>query len=160
MLWVLIRSMFSWRNKKNISIFPLKKKKQQNTHTHKKGPIWSYAFVIHLAAALDAIVVSFLLFLFLFPPKNKYHIYWDRQICRNNVGPDHITKTSPFKYTENFTIKKWKKKSDKNSYIFPISAKNIACGYSLELPTDEEKMPRLYCTDGHADLDLHCLQIA
>ena len=32
-----------------------------------------------------------------------------------------ITKTSLFKYTENFTTKKWKF-SDKNSDIFPISA--------------------------------------
>ena len=48
--------------------------------------------------------------------------------------PFPITKTSLFKYTENFTIKKWKKKSDKNSYIFQISAQNIDCGYSLEPP--------------------------
>ena len=44
-----------------------------------------------------------------------------------------ITKTSLFKYTENFTTKKWKF-SDKNSDIFHISAQNIDCGYSLELP--------------------------
>ena len=43
----------------------------------------------------------------------------------------HITKTSLFKYTENFTTKKWKF-SDKNSDIFHISAQNIDCGYSLE----------------------------
>ena len=41
-----------------------------------------------------------------------------------------ITKTSLFKYTENFTTKKWKF-SDKNSDIFHISAKKIDCGYSL-----------------------------
>ena len=45
-----------------------------------------------------------------------------------------ITKTSLFKYTENFTIKKMEKKSDENSYIFHVSAKNIDCGYSLEPP--------------------------
>ena len=45
----------------------------------------------------------------------------------------HITKTRPFKYTENFTTKK-RKLSDKNSDIFHISAQNIDCGYSLELP--------------------------
>ena len=37
------------------------------------------------------------------------------------------------KYTENFTTKKWNF-SDKNFDIFHISAQNIACGYSLELP--------------------------
>ena len=44
-----------------------------------------------------------------------------------------ITKTSLFKYTENFTAKKGKT-SDKNFDIFHISAQNIDCGYSLELP--------------------------
>ena len=44
-----------------------------------------------------------------------------------------ITKTTLFKYTENFTTKKWKI-SDKNSDIFHISAQNIDCGYSLEPP--------------------------
>ena len=47
--------------------------------------------------------------------------------------PLFITKTSLFKYTEHYTIKKWKF-SDKNSDIFYISAQNIDCGYSLELP--------------------------
>ena len=42
-------------------------------------------------------------------------------------------KTRLFKYTENFTTKKWKF-SDKNSDIFHISARNIDCGYSLEPP--------------------------
>ena len=41
-------------------------------------------------------------------------------------NPD-ITKTSLFKYTENFTTK-----SDKNPIFFLISAQNIDCGYSLE----------------------------
>ena len=45
----------------------------------------------------------------------------------------HITKTSLFKYTENFTNKKLKF-SDKNSDIFHISAQNIDCVYSLEPP--------------------------
>ena len=39
-----------------------------------------------------------------------------------------ITKTRPFKYIENFTIK------IKNSDIFHIPAPNIDCGYSLEPP--------------------------
>ena len=44
-----------------------------------------------------------------------------------------ITKTLIFKYTENFTTKK-RKFSHKNTDIFHISAQNIDCGYSLELP--------------------------
>ena len=47
-----------------------------------------------------------------------------------------ITKISLFRYTEKFyhqKIKK-KKKSDKSSDIFLISAQNIDCGYSLEQP--------------------------
>ena len=42
-------------------------------------------------------------------------------------------KTGLFKYTENFTTQKWKF-SDENTDIFHISAENIDCGYSLELP--------------------------
>ena len=45
----------------------------------------------------------------------------------------YITKTRLFKYTENFTTKKWQF-SDKNSDIFHNSAQNIDCGYSLEPP--------------------------
>ena len=44
-----------------------------------------------------------------------------------------ITKTSLFKYTENFTTKIWKF-TDKKSDIFLISAQNIDCVYSLEPP--------------------------
>ena len=48
-------------------------------------------------------------------------------------------KTSLFKYTENFTTKKKKKKKNwkflgKNSDIFHISAQNIDCRYLLEPP--------------------------
>ena len=46
----------------------------------------------------------------------------------------YITKTSLFKYTENFTTKKWKFFQIKNSDIFHTSAQNIDCGYSLEPP--------------------------
>ena len=42
-------------------------------------------------------------------------------------------KTRLFKCIENFTIKK-RKFSNKKSDIFHISAQNIDCGYSLELP--------------------------
>ena len=45
----------------------------------------------------------------------------------------NITKTNLFKYTENFTTKK-RKFSEKNSDIFHISAQNVDCGYTLELP--------------------------
>ena len=45
----------------------------------------------------------------------------------------NITKTRLFKYTENFTTKKWNFPI-KNSDIFHISAQNIDCGYSLEPP--------------------------
>ena len=44
-----------------------------------------------------------------------------------------IRKTRLFKYTENFTTKKWKF-SEKNADMFHISAQNIDCGYSLEPP--------------------------
>ena len=63
------------------------------------------------------------------------------EINANNKGPDqpaeiqsHITKTRLFKYTENFTTKKWQFFRQKKSDIFLISAQNIDCGYSLEPP--------------------------
>ena len=46
----------------------------------------------------------------------------------------HITKTRLFKYTENFTTKKWQFFQIKNSDNFHIFAQNIDCGYSLEPP--------------------------
>ena len=49
------------------------------------------------------------------------------------VALPYITKTCLFKYTENFTTKKWKF-AEKKSDIFHISAQNIDCGYSLEPP--------------------------
>ena len=45
-----------------------------------------------------------------------------------------ITKTRLFKYTENFTTKKWIFSDKKNSDIFQVSAQNIDCWYSLEPP--------------------------
>ena len=47
-----------------------------------------------------------------------------------------IMKTCLFKYTENFTIKKNENFQIKNADIFHISARNIDCGYSLELPQE------------------------
>ena len=43
-------------------------------------------------------------------------------------------KTRLFKYIEYFTTKKNENFQTKNSDIFLISAQNIDCGYSLELP--------------------------
>ena len=40
-----------------------------------------------------------------------------------------ITKTRLFKYTEKFTMKKWKFSDKKNPNICHISAQNIDCGY-------------------------------
>ena len=45
-----------------------------------------------------------------------------------------ITKTSLFKSIENFTTKKKRNFSNKNSDILYISAQNIDCGYSFESP--------------------------
>ena len=51
-----------------------------------------------------------------------------------DTSTDSITKTSLFKYIENFTSLNWKFSDKKNSDIFHISAQNIDCGYSLEPP--------------------------
>ena len=48
-----------------------------------------------------------------------------------NMRVANITKTGLFKYTENFTTKKWK--ISETNLIFHISAENIDCGHSLEL---------------------------
>ena len=61
---------------------------------------------------------------------DNLHRLFDFQSNQNELN---ITKTCLFKYTENFTTKKWKI-SNKNSNIFHISAENIDCGYSLEPP--------------------------
>ena len=45
--------------------------------------------------------------------------------------------TRLFKYNDNFTTKKWKTFRQKKSDIFHISALNVDCGYSLELPSYE-----------------------
>ena len=50
-----------------------------------------------------------------------------------HVELEFITKTSLFKYTENFTTKN-ENFSDKNTDIFHMSAQNIDCVYSLEPP--------------------------
>ena len=44
------------------------------------------------------------------------------------------TKTRPFKYIENFTIKKGKFSDKKFRFFFYISVQNINCVYSLEPP--------------------------
>ena len=63
-------------------------------------------------------------------PPNQFHGIVSQQTSEWHVG---ITKTCLFKYTENFTTKKWKF-SDKKNDIFHISAQNIDCRYSLEPP--------------------------
>ena len=54
-----------------------------------------------------------------------------------------ITKTCLFKYTENFTTKKWKF-SDKNSDIFHIYAQNIDCGYPQSMFLSRNKKNNIY----------------
>ena len=54
-------------------------------------------------------------------------------MCAREDSSQPITKTRLFKYIENL-ITKICKFSNKNSDISHISAKNIGCGYSLELP--------------------------
>ena len=58
---------------------------------------------------------------------------WFMRQVRKQCLDTSITKTHLFKYIEDFTSKT-KKNSDKNPNIFHISAQNIDCGYSLELP--------------------------
>ena len=55
-------------------------------------------------------------------------LYWS--FFKHCLNKD-ITKTRLFKYTENFTTKKWKL-SDKNTDIFHVSAQNTDCEYSFE----------------------------
>ena len=70
---------------------------------------------------------------------NRLVIYWHALVIfwKNDHSDQTITKTHLFKYTENFTTKKWKfLDKDKNLifFIFHISTQNIDCGYSLEPP--------------------------
>ena len=59
---------------------------------------------------------------------NGFDSFLNWIVCRTKeVQSSNITKTSLFKYIENFTTKKWKV-SDKNSDIFHISAQNIDSG--------------------------------
>ena len=70
---------------------------------------------------------------------------FDFQFVVKSSSVFYITKTRLFKYIENFTTKNWKF-SDKNSDIFYISAQNIDCGYSLELPRrgGSNEYPQIY----------------
>ena len=53
----------------------------------------------------------------------------------DNEDWSDITRTSLFKYTENFTTKKKNEIFQmKKLWNFSYSAQNIDCGYSLELP--------------------------
>ena len=62
---------------------------------------------------------------------NLYICVWQQHGCLTNTVL--ATKTRLFKYIENFTTKN-QKFSAKKSDIFHISAQNIDCGHSLELP--------------------------
>ena len=62
----------------------------------------------------------------------------ERNKRHNPPGRQHITKTSLFKYTENFTSKVWKF-SRKKSDIFHISPQNIDCG---EPPRGSNEYPQ------------------
>ena len=77
-------------------------------------------------------------YFFLIFPRNKdltFHVKNNKKKSHlSSAELLHITKTCLFNYTENFTTKKWKKKSDKKLTFFHISAQNIDCGYSLEPP--------------------------
>ena len=54
--------------------------------------------------------------------------------ARQDTTVRTITKTCLFKYTENFTTKKWKFTDKKSIIFFIFLLKNIDCGYSLEPP--------------------------
>ena len=69
-------------------------------------------------------------FISLGTPKLVFSVFQAQSDAR---PPGLITKTSLFKYTENFTTKN-ENFQIKNSDIFHISAQNIDCGYSLEPP--------------------------
>ena len=62
-------------------------------------------------------------------------VFWKKKekTITNLLSVEFSMKICLFKYIENFTTKNWKF-SDKNYDIFRNSAKNIECGYSLELP--------------------------
>ena len=57
-----------------------------------------------------------------------------KRVFEPRFNADCITKTSLFKYTENFTTKKWKFPNNKFWYFFHTYTQNILCGYSLEPP--------------------------
>ena len=68
------------------------------------------------------------------PRKDIEHL---REDCSHIVAQGStltLTKARLFKYTENFTTKKWQFFTLKKFDIFHISAQNIDRGYSLEPP--------------------------
>ena len=74
-------------------------------------------------------------------PRHENKQIWGRTKDKTNATNEitdaqtkNITKTCLFKYTKNFTTKKWKFSDKKKSDIFHISAQNIDCYYSLEPP--------------------------
>ena len=69
------------------------------------------------------------------PVQKLILMYRTRTWMKHTWNLEIITKTRLFKYTENFTTKKWKFSEFFFFYIFHISAQNIDnCGYLLEPP--------------------------
>ena len=95
--------------------------------------IFLYMFQYYFKMQCNLKFQHFFFLLFYFP----FDFLSDLKI--NTISGDvtsiikNITKTCIFKYTENFTTRKWKF-SVKNPNIIHISALNIDCGYSLEPP--------------------------
>ena len=75
-------------------------------------------------------VLSFILSYVVSTKLDDCIVFLTKFVLLNN----YITKTCLFKYTENFTTQKKENFQIKNSDIFHISAQNIDCGNSLELP--------------------------
>ena len=71
------------------------------------------------------------------PIEDSYQTVWIRRLMWILA----ITKTRLFKYIGNFTSKNWKI-SDKKHWYFHISAQNIDCEYSLELPRGSNEYPQ------------------
>ena len=93
--------------------------------------LFSTIFSIYLLQESNYIFICEMWLFHLFFLNAAYQICWGTDISK--YFESSITKTCLFKYTENFTTKKWKF-SDKTFWYLHISAQNIDCGYSLEIP--------------------------
>ena len=77
-------------------------------------------------------IIFILLRCFLYEVENP--IREPNNYCYFQLHQRSLRKHAYSNILKNFTTKKKEKFSDKNSDIFHISAQNIDCGYSLELP--------------------------